>query len=260
MSYGPTDVWPPTWTCKEIQTASPAATGLAARIATQVLWSLSGRQFGTTTMTLRPCRRDCYATLASYLHDPLTYPSPALIGGAWINLGCGTCGPSGCACTTLSEAVLPGPVHSIVQVKVDGAVLGSSAYRVDDSRLLVRLDGGQWPLCNNLLKADTELGTWSVTAKVGEDVPEAGLLAAGELACEILKGFEGKDCSLPERVQSLVRQGVSITYPEPAEFLSDGKLGLVWGDRFIAAANPAGLTQRGRTWSVDRMPARRVGI
>src|SRR5215217_3465064 len=152
--------WEPRWTCAEVETASPAATGIAALAATQVLDSLSGNQFGLAPVTLRPCRRACAGdVLAAGLFSWAGYPWPTWYGGsAWVNLGCGGCGDD-CSCTTLAEAELPGQVYDITQVKLDGVVVTGTAYRLDRSpqaagTLLVRLDGGTWPLCQDLSKAD----------------------------------------------------------------------------------------------------------
>ncbi|MGV2384967.1 MAG UNVERIFIED_CONTAM: hypothetical protein LOD86_06825, partial [Thermobifida fusca] len=224
------------WTC-DVATLNPAVTGLAVASATETLWALSGRRFGLCEVTLRPCRRDCYdGRFYDDFGPPWTgarsYPQPALIGGQWFNLTCGSC--SDCACGTVSEALLPAPVHSIVEVKVDGTPLVTGAYRVDNNRLLVRTDGGRWPRCNDLTRADSEAGTWSVTARFGEVPPEGAALAMGELACEIAKAADGQDCRLPAGVQQLVRQGVTISYPDVGELFAKGRTGLYLVDMFVA--------------------------
>ena len=66
-----------------------------------------------------------------------SYPQPALVGGLWFNLTCGSCA-GGCSCTPVSEVRLPAPVNTIVEVKIDGTPLVSGAYRVDNNRLLVQ--------------------------------------------------------------------------------------------------------------------------
>src|SRR5215211_6461079 len=217
-----TTPWEPLWTCAEVDTASPAATGIAALAATQILDSLSGNQFSTETIVLRPCRRSCLP--AWWTSEPwggvgYGYPYPTLQGGVWTNLGCGSCAGD-CGCATLSEAELPGTVSSVTQVKVDGVVVTGAAYRLDRhprvaGTLLVRLDGGAWPVCQQLALPDTQPGTWSVTAVYGQPVPELGRLAVGELACEFLKGMAGQDCRIPKEVVSLARQGVTLQYPDP---------------------------------------------
>jgi len=260
--FGPCSDWPVTWTC-EVDTLNPAVTGVAVSMATEVLWALTGMRFGTCQVTLRPCRRSCYE--GGFFDDfgpawagGRLYPQPALIGGQWFNLTCGSCSGE-CSCGRVSEVLLPAPVNQIVEVKVDGTPLVSGAYRVDNNRLLVRTDGGDWPRCNDLALADTEAGTWSVTALYGEDLPDGAPLAVGQLACEIAKAATGGDCKLPAGLQQLVRQGVTISYPDVGELFRQGRTGLYLVDMFVAAWNPSGLRQRSRVYSVDRPTVRRAG-
>jgi len=259
--FGPCADWPVQWTC-DVATLNPAVTGVAVASATETLWSLTGQRFGLCEVTLRPCRRDCFD--GSFFDDvgppgtgARSYPQPALIGGQWFNLTCGSC--SDCACSTVSEALLPAPVHSIVEVLIDGTPLVTGAYRVDNNRLLVRTDGGRWPRCNDLSRADTEEGTWSVTAQFGEEPPEGAALAMGELACEIAKAADGQDCRLPAGVQQLVRQGVTISYPDVGELFAKGRTGLYLVDMFVATWNPSRLRSRSRVYRVDRPTVRRAG-
>jgi hypothetical protein len=260
----PTEPWEPRWTCVEVDTASPAATGIAALAATQILDSLSGNQFGLTTTTLRPCKRSCLP--AGWVGEPWGgwgYPYPVLDRGVFVNLGCGTC-DGDCACTRLEEAELPGHVHDVTQVKVDGVVVTGTAYRLDQhprvaGTLLVRLDGGAWPTCQNLNATDGP-GTWLVTARYGQPVPEIGALAVGELACEFLKGLDGQDCRLPREVVSLARQGVTLQFPDATALARDGLLGLVACDRFLMAVNPQRRRRMVRVASPDRAGIRQVGV
>lgn len=255
--FGPCADWPVRWTC-DVSTESPTATGIAVTAATSVLWALSGRQFGTCTTTLRPCRRECYDTswwnsyglpwTTSWDYAGSTYP--------WFSLGCGGCRGT-CSCTEISEVILPSPVQSITTVKLDGAVAPTGTYRLDNNRLLVRTDGQRWPSCNNLTKDDTQVGTWSITAVYGQSVPESGSLAVGELACEILRAMRGEECRLPPGVTQLTRQGVSISIPDIGSLFRDGKTGLYLADMFIISSNPNKLQQRSRIYSPDRMPHRR---
>lgn len=259
----PCDTWPVRWSC-DLSVGAAAVTGAALQAATEVLWSLSGRRFGLCTVTLRPCKRTCSDvpwpnTLWPSVQPGWTYPMPVNMGGGeWLNLTCGSC-VRDCSCVTLEEVLLPGPVYDIVQVKVDGDVLDSDAYRLDNSRILVRVDGGSWPRCNNLNLTDTEEDTWSVTARYGEDVPVIGQMAVGELACEFVKYMLGEDCALPQPIQSLSRQGVNITYVDPGELLANGRLGLRFSDMFIQTVNPGGLRARARFYDVDGPRARLVG-
>lgn len=257
--FGPCENWPVYWIC-DVSTYSPAATGLAVATATRILWSLSGRRFGTCETTLRPCRADCMdAAWSNYpMWDwPTGYTMPPW---DWYTVpyACGACANT-CSCASLSEVVLPSPVNSIVSVKLDGSPMVTGAYRVDNNRLLVRTDGQRWPACNNLNLDDTEPGTWSVTALYGEDVPQSAQMAMGELACEILKASTGEDCRLPPGVTQIVRQGITISYPDVGQLLKEGRTGLYLVDLFLASENPNGLQARPRIYSVDRVLPRRAG-
>lgn len=260
-TFGPCAPWPVRWLC-DVSTVSPVVTAQAVQFATEVVWALSGRQFGLCQVTLRPCRRDCFQAPwgANWTEFPGSpgFVQPALIGGQWFNLTCGTC-TTGCSCSAVSEVVLPAPVHRIVQVKVDGSPLVTGAYRVDDNRLLVRLDGGEWPRCNDLSENDTEVGTWSVTAEYGQPVPEGGAWAVGELACEFIRAIGGEDCRLPANVTQLVRQGITMTMPSVTELFNAKQTGLYTVDLFIATWNPHKLSRRAGVYSVDGALSRRAG-
>lgn len=258
--FGPCEDWPVYWTC-EIDTYSPELTGYAVSAATRILWALSGRRFGLCTATLRPCAEDCrdggsYPFFGSwewrtgYAMPPWDfYRLPYCSGG---------CGGT-CSCTDVSEVRLPSPVDSVVEVKLDGTPMVTGSYRLDNNRLLVRTDGSRWPRCNNLSKGDDQPGTWSVTARYGETVPDSGRMAVGELACEIAKAGTGQDCRLPPAVTQLVRQGVTISLPDFGQFLLHGKTGLYLCDMFLVSENPDKLRQRSRVYDVDTMLPRRAG-
>jgi len=258
----PCQAWPVIWGNCDLTGISPAVTGVAVQAATEILWAFSGRRYGTCQLTVRPCRRECLGMPWGIFSDGLvlgswwqygTYPRPLFFNGVWYNLMCGNgCADGSCSCSFVSEAILPEPVVSVDSVKVDGVTLNPSAYRVDDFRKLVRLGSQEWPLCNDLTQDDTHVGTWSVTVTFGESVPVLGQLAMGELACQIARLIAGnEDCELPQPVQQLVRQGVTMNFLDPNKVFSDGKVGLYLSDLFISSVNPAGLTSRSEVYDID---------
>ncbi len=257
--FGPCADWPVYWTC-DVSTYSPVLTGLAVSAATRILWSLSGRRFGQCTVALRPCAEDClrqeWAGSYGYWDWPTGYTMPPW---DWYSVpySCGSCAGD-CSHGVVPEIRLPAPVSSVVSVKVDGSPLVTGAYRLDNSRILVRTDGQKWPRFNELIKDDTQAGTWSVTAVYGESVPVSGQMAMGEMACELLKAASGEDCRLPPGVTSLVRQGVTIQYPDIGQLLKEGRTGLYLVDLFLASENPHHLVSRGRVYSVDGPRTRRT--
>lgn len=252
--YSPVAPWDVVWSC-DISTESPTATGQAVAFATDVLWSLTGQRFGFITVKLRPT---CNWHQSTPFPDgwqpwPGIQPPPDIASGwgwgwagYWIAME---------PCQNCTQLTLPAPVHSITEVKVDGAILTPTAYRLDGGRFLVRTDGLTWPYINNLTLPDTDPGTWTVTAQYGESVPSSAAIAVGELACEYLRGLNGQDCRLPRTVTSLARQGVTITMPDMASQFEKGLTGLYFSDLFIRAWNPNGLRSRARVYAVDR-PAR----
>lgn len=256
--YGPCLDWPVVWTC-DVSTEQAAVTGTAVAAATEILWGLSGRQFGTCDVKIRPCRRDCANAPWGWneLMPGSSWLQPVLYQGNWYNVVCGGCSTSDCSCSSISEVILPATATEIVEVKVDGIELLPGEYRLDNNRLLVRI-GDMWPWCNDLSEDDDEVGTWSVTARFGRTVPEGGALAVGELACEILKAIGGEDCRLPRQVTQLARQGVTISFPDVTALFAKGRTGLFLSDLFIATWNPNGLRAPSRVYSIDRAPARRT--
>jgi hypothetical protein len=265
LDTGPCEAWPVLCT-NYPEGTSQGIIDEAEMIATEVLWEGTKQQYGLCSMTLRPCRQECFPAWpwipstgwydVSGMSWP--YPAPALVGGKWFNIACGLCS-SGCSCSSISEVALPYPVANVTEVKVDGVVLPTTAYRVDDWRMLVRLDGQDWPRCNDLNLADTEDGTWSVTAQYGKAVPHLGRMAAGQLATEIVKRCVGAgDCLLPESmVTQISRQGVTKTFLDADAFLK-GRTGLYWPDLFLNRKNPSN-TGIATIFDIDGEHARRVG-
>lgn len=254
--------WPATY-CTTLTGLSPSVTGTYLQAATDILYRLSGQQFGICTFTFRPCRHDCYGNgwpfdAGNWWQWGGLYPRPVLFGGTWFNLTCGSCSGT-CSCGPLEEAWLPGPVAAVLEVKVNGVVLSPTAYRIDDFRKLVRTDGGRWPVCQNLTAADTESGTWSVTVQIGQQVPTIGQLAVGELYNEIAKACTGQTCLLPASATVVTRQGVTIDLYSLTDLLKEGLLGLRFCDMFIASVNPNRLHTPPMVYDVDGETNRRVG-
>lgn len=249
LDVSPCEPWP--YVCDDFP-ESPTSEELvlidqSVEIATEILWHRTKRRFGLCEVTLRPCRRECPSVSFGFgfggfqLHSPfMTWPFPVLHAGTFINLACGSCGDN-CSCGVVHEVVLPYPVAEIVAVVIDGIVLPDSAYRVDNHRLLVRVDGEDWPLCNDLALEDSEVGTWSVTATYGLAVPPLAQLAVGQLASAIFKACAGaKDCPLPATtVRQITRQGVTKVFFDADSAFAKGKIGLYYPDLFIHTYNPS---------------------
>jgi hypothetical protein len=234
---------------------------LALRLAAFTLYSLTGRQFGTVTATLRPCNAPglppLYQTYPVNLLNPWgtdegsSYYPLYISNGVWHNAGCRGINCCGATC----EVELPRTV-SVTSVTVDGATVDPSAYRVDNGRWLVRTDGACWPQCQDLDKNLGVANTWSVVGVFGRPVPAEALDAASLLACEIGKAIAGQPCRLPQRMQSLTRQGVSVQFPGVNTYLDRGLTGLNEVDQLVVQFNPGRLAQSPQVFSMDQSPIR----
>lgn len=251
---GPCD-WPlDTGGCKGWDQLDEAVRTAATGVATEVLWALSGRRFGLCSLTVRPCRRpdwEAWLRWERLTDQGLPYGSLAIALCGCVGWGCG-CVPSG------AELSLPGPVHAVTKVVVDGEELPAAAYAVYERRWLVRVDGKAWPTRQDLRVADDQPGGWAVTYERGVPVPKAGRVAAGVYACEVAKAMAADGtCRLPRRVQSVVRQGVQQTFTDPVRLARDGLTGLPEVDQWLGTVNPYRLPRDTVVWSPDLDRGRR---
>lgn len=247
----------------EGQPVSQSVIDNAKLAASQLLWSLTGRQFSVCTVTVRPCRRcqeACCLPFEGFWGSGGSggYPwTPVLLeNGTWTNVSCG-CQDS-CSCTNLSEVNLPSPICSIKEVKIDGVVVDPTTYRVDNFRKLVRLGSDVWPKCNDLTKPDTEVGTWSVTLSYGTPPPQLVILGANEFACEIIKHCVTGTCRLPQRLSSITRQGITASFLDDMAFLDKGLTGLYFVDLAARTYNPNRIWRRPSVASPDSINQWRV--
>jgi hypothetical protein len=259
--------------CEVLEGLPPEQQDVIEKIASDLLWNWTNQVFGVCPVELRPCAAGCYGSGSSTFWGRGPYPwhgsgvgsspwYPVLIGGQWYNLSCGCVSSCDCAVNGPTALQLPGPVADIIEVKVDGLVIPPTSYRVAYGRTLIRTDGEVWPACQDLLAEDTELNTFVVSYNRGLAVPVGGQVAAGILACEIAKMLCGaKDCQLPQRLQTITRQGVTMGFVDTFEGLDQGKTG-IWGiDAWISSVTrhksyanvrsvdvPNPLSPAGRPW------------
>lgn len=233
---------------------STANATLAGQIATDLLWALSGRQYGVQTRTIRPegCGSRCDGWDAEKVVGwGLMLPAAAMLG-PWPLPGPagGFAAPcSGCRKYSTEAIDLPGPIvwdtdHPIA-VTVGGVTLDADKWSMVGARRLLRTDGGIFPQCQDLRVAATEAGTMAVTYAQGVAVPPAAMQSAVSLAVEIAKlnkWLTGQDCKLPVRVRQIVRQGVTAgAILDPMDIIQKGGTGLSDIDMFLRSVNPKGV-------------------
>ncbi|MGH9248990.1 MAG: hypothetical protein ACRD0W_05680 [Acidimicrobiales bacterium] len=233
----------------------------AILLASHFMWAATGRRYGACEISVRPCQPlergpsyRTYPVLTSHGDGGgIAFPYVDT-EGVWRNCGCG---PS-CACDARFQIELAGPVAAVTEVLVDGAAVLATAYRVDVARgiwLLVRTDGTPWPRTQDF-DVDAGVGFFQVTYVRGDAIPAHVLGAAAILACEYAKALRSDaDCRLPQRVQSITRQGVAVEV-DPTD---NADMGYVTGipevDQVVNLENPTRLTGRPAIYSPD-LPTR----
>ena len=222
----------------------------AARVASYLLWSMSGRKYtGETTVTERYT-----CTLRNNRLGPSTKTnSPVLFGGDVFNIPSGDYDEyselSSDGMSPESRIKLRGrPITKIHAIRNrTGQILDpSSYYLVDHSTIHIKA-GTPWTPCNT-----------EVTYSYGTPVPVAGKMAARKLAIEFARLWSGDEqCELPQRVTSVSRQGVSYTILDNQEFIDELRTGLYEIDLFLKVVNPDNARRKSKVFSVDTPRARR---
>lgn len=246
------DTWPSTGSIEADLTAMTPAQRTAYDVAAELLATLAVKPIGTCTRVARPCSRGCAIGAGFRLTTAGRWFTPLLFGGEVFNV-C-TCRQAMlCGCRDpRSSITLVGPVASVTQVRVDGVVLDPAAYTVDRDRL-VRLDGGTWPITQDLALPATQAGTFEVTYVQGVPLNAGGRVALTALMQEIAKAMCGDpSCQLPARVTNVVREGVTYTLmDDPSKILDAGRTGIAAVDRWLNLTNPAGTRTRLGVFSPD---------
>jgi hypothetical protein len=222
----------------------------AAQVASQLLWSMSGRKYtGVTTVTERYT-----CVLRNNRMGPSTKTnSPVLFGGDVYNI------PSG-DYDEYSELTADGlspdarvrlrgrPVTKIHAIRnKTGKIINPSSYYLVDHSTIHIVAGTPWTPCNT-----------EITYSYGTPVPVTGRMAARTLAMEFAKLWAGDDdCALPQRITSVSRQGVSYTILDQQEFIDELRTGIYVIDLFLKTVNPDNARKKAKVFTPDVPRARR---
>lgn len=198
----------------------------AAISATHALWMLSGQRFHGPQ-----CWIEDYRTIQGYCNIQLRqWPVAEVVAISRVDLCAGTVGATGV-----------------------GDVVSGACY----------LGGGEISVCGGCSSTSfgfvgcgcsTNGSIVRVHYTTANNLPAGADLAAMRLAEEYLLAYQGKECSLPERVTSVSRQGASWTILDPQDFLSDGLTGIGPIDQWLAQV---GLRSR---WAQFIDPLRSVPL
>lgn len=235
--------------------------------ASLLCYKLSGRRWpGRCTVThLRPCRRSSGDTMLPRgpigVVEELPGTGTSAYWGGWCRCGGfparGDCGCPGWEPLDLSSFA---PISEVTEVLVDGSPV--TAFTLYEGRYIVRTDGKAWPSSQDLALDETAAGTFSISFEFGQDPPEDAQLAcamlAGELGLAYKPGQAGA-CTLPERVQTVTRQGMTFALLDPQTYLEGDRprTGIYLIDLWLAATpgSPSGgatLSYPGAPTSVRR--------
>lgn len=211
-------------------------------MATDILWAATGRRWRGVSLTAEVALRAAppRAGEGGWVYDRswghcACYAGTGILGPRWSD-----------GAYSHHEPVkirLPNPdVTSVTSVTIDGEAFDE--WRLDGA-WLVRTDGRGWPECRDRAV---------VTYVFGEMPPAAGVAAVVALATEFGRAASDNPdqaCALPQRLQSVSRQGITFEVLDTMEFLDKGWTGLLSTDMWIKSVNPKGRSQAGQVWSPD---------
>jgi len=240
----PCKAWDTIETCDRPQHLQPAEDGTEnadwiemVDTATQILWAATGRRFHQCDATDRPM--------------PLACGCPTVCG----------CDPKNPLQGYDYVTLVNRPVIEVTKVVFGGVEMDLDLFTiVNDASLLSK--AGPFPRHQNLMADKDSEDAWHVDYVYGKPVPNLGKMAVAELAAELGKACAGdRDCALPSRVQTVSRQGMSMTMIDPQVHLDRGLWGLTLTDQFIATYNPRRMRRAARVFSmkeVDGPPSPRL--
>lgn len=207
---GPWFTWEEVTRCTRVDLSGVDAPTQAQIIeeVTDLVWALTGRRFPGVCEVTRSICQPC-----SCHRDP-------------------------CCCGLIEKVDLGSlfPVNDVIEVVIDGAAVDPTVWRVDGWRWLVRLDDDVWPRCVDLRDPEGFQVTWTY----GRNPPSYLRTGAARYAAEVAAScIPGAACNLPQRVTSVVREGVTYVVLDSAKYLSEGRTGFLTLDLAIETANRA---------------------
>ncbi|WP_414167179.1 hypothetical protein ACMATS_06100 [Streptoverticillium reticulum] len=246
----------PDWPGPDAPQADKDRAQKALRIASDRLRRLTAGRYGLCEEIVRPCRDWCRWRWdwrsGRWLNPPGDFDvlRPYLEGGRMFNL-CNSGCEEDCSCSEICRVTLPGPVHEVLEVHVDGELLDPCEYMITapPDNWLIRL-GGCWPQCQEMTLPDDRPCTFSVRYLRGRDPGEDydAVRAVSALACELYKSMCGRKCAIPGRIRTIAREGV--TYDMVDSWPRAGT-GLDTVDDWLALVNPHQLRAPAAVYTPD---------
>lgn len=96
-----------------------------------------------------------------------------------------------------------------------------------------------------------------ITYSHGIAPPVGGMRAAILLAVELGKSWSGQKCNLPKRIETVTREGLSLSF---VNSLGGWRTGIWDIDAWISSVNPHQMSRRASAWSPDAPRLRRTTL
>jgi len=197
--------WPLDMSCCQHEVADAKRRQLQAA-AIDLMFVETGGRFTLCTDVFQPCPvcETCWPFM-------LGVPLPVFLGGMF-----------DCSCNVRQfdlYQLTGGPVTAVVSVKkhdgVTETVIPPTDYALVGRRYLRPYRGGLlekgWPNQDLAIPYGSPLGeTWQITLRHGVQPPASVLLAASDLACQLIAYCVGAPCDLPANAVAVTREGVTI--------------------------------------------------
>lgn len=220
------ETWSPIFPCDE-DTIDAETLKAATAAAQSILFAVSGRRFGVYDTTEEAFVVTSCQSLPTW--------QPYQLHGLWYNARCG----GGCTQLTLRSQ----PVRTVAAVRSGDVTLDADDWFLTGNT--VNIPNG-CPACSGC-----ESPRFQVDYQWGIKPDELGNMALGEVACEVIEGWEGRQCRLSARAQSVSRQGVTVDLLDAQELLDGGLIGTPLADSWIRTVNPNKLQRPSRVFSPD---------
>lgn len=217
----------------DLTDASNPLAPAAARLASRVLFSLTGRIYGGEKSTT-----EVYYPRSYGLSDSLRSMTLQRYGIGIL------CSPFPYRLEVTGDVRIPlrrRPVREILslQVVTTGAFVEDAEFWISDSSYLTV--SPRVPVLSGL----------SVEYRYGTNPPEDGVAAARALADELVLLFDDSATCRLRNVTSFTRQGVNFEIEDAKTILTDGRTGIPEVDLFVAGVNPTKARLRSRVLSPD---------
>lgn len=224
----------------ELENPNLPEADLAAEVASFILYKLSGEKYTGTQTTTEWYGKDqancwaCFPESGSALRSWQFAQAAGLLNHRHRELASSN--------YTQRITLKNHPVQTILEVHDANGLVDPGKYSLAN-RTVLRKNTGVWNLYTGV----------TVTYNFGANPPPLGRVAARSLGNQLLYLLTDPDsCDLPDRVQSVSRQGLSFQLLDHSELAAMGRTGIWEIDMFLNVVNPNHAQKRPRVFTPDK--------